>query len=123
MPLFIDDGYTLAGTTSGRDDTGQAIPEVVYQYRPPLAAEMVGFRFAIRSAVSGDAVFAVQVKFLLSRLVAWDVVGKDRKPAPLEAATFDALPDRIFTELVDGCATWKPRTQEEAAGNSQRAQG
>lgn len=118
MPFFIDDGYTLIGQTSGTSDEGIEMPVVNFSYRPPLASEMTAFRFKVQSAQTAEQVHEARCKFLLARLVSWDVVGKDKKSFPITEAAFDKLPYPIVQDLVIECAKWKIRSQEEAAGNS-----
>lgn len=120
MPFQLDDGYTLRGETTGKGDAGEPFPVVVFEYRPPLATEMNRFRHMVSSSATAAGVYEARVTFLIARIVSWDIVGADGKTAPITAATLDKLPDPIFLDLLTECCKWKPREQEDAAGNSPR---
>ena len=118
MPLQIDDGYTLRGSTSGRDRIdGSALPVIAFEYRPPRASDMADFRYAISTATSGEAQHKVRVAFICSRLVRWDVE-KGGKPVSPTEEFVSVLPDSFVLDLVDESAKWRPRPQAEAEKNS-----
>lgn len=118
MPLRIHDGYTLKGETTGKGNTdGEVMPVVKFDYRPPTAREMSAFRFDLTMAKNGDEQHELRKAFILARLVSWDVELADGKRANVTPEVIDQLPDPILLDIVNESAKWRPKSQEDAAGN------
>lgn len=117
MPLSLQDGYTLKGETTGRDLDGSPLPVVSFTYRPPVGKELSAYRYEFNAATDGGQQHAARVKFLLARIVTWNVELEPGKPANVTAETLDKVPDSILLDLVNEAAKWKPKPQEGAAGN------
>ena len=118
MALRLHDGYTLKGQTSGTGNTeGEVLPVVKFEYRPPLAREISQFRYDMTMAKNGDEQHDLRRAFVLARLVVWDVELSDGKRANVTADVIDQLPDPILLDIVAESMKWRPRPQEDAAGN------
>ncbi len=119
MPLRIDDGYTLRGRTSGVGNSdSDKLPVVEFEYRPPTAAEMAQYRMDMRDAKTGADEHRLRCAFVAARLVSWDVETADGKRSNVTPDLVAKLPDPILLDLSVEVTKWKPKVQEDAAGNS-----
>lgn len=114
MPaLDLDDGYTLDGATKPDHAGAAGLPVVAFRYRPALWEALTEWRRAVGTAREVEAT----AKLVADHVASWDVTQKG-KPAPVSADAVRKLPEPILNQIFAAVATWAPRGQAAAEGNS-----
>lgn len=93
---FIDDGWTESGYIA---EAPGLHPACRFEYRPMLRSEI--YRCAREAEKATDDYLPVLAKWLAKKLVAWDLCGKDGRPAATTPDVLLRLRPRLLDRLVD----------------------
>jgi hypothetical protein len=116
MPVSLEDGYTVEGRTKEKDKDGDALPVLVFTYRPAMPDAIYRFEYATTFAKSGTDQLDATANFVAEHVTAWDA-STSGKPAALTAANIRRLPMAVLQDVVRILLKWAGQPMGQAAGN------